>query len=410
MAVIPFSTPPHPVASLANLTPFTISVPDAEIERLKVLLDLSPIAPPNRENSRKDGFFGISREALVGLTKYWQDEYDWRKWESTINSFPQYKITVSDDDSIPYNIHFLSLFSTNPSAVPILLLHGWPGSILEFLPLLLKLRSQYASSGPASLPYHIIVPHFIGFGFSDPPPVDRDFTYVDNARLMAKMMGALGFASSGYVVQGGDLGAMTAPAIASIDPACKLVHVNLLNIAPPPGTDVEADMRGGKYTPDEVASMMGTGEFMKRGTAFLKLDGWRPSTAGFLIGSNPVALLAWLGEKMIAWTDETPEKDLILTNVALYWFSGCYPTSIYHHQLVVDNPGASMDGWKTVDVPVGYSWFKKELFNPPKVWIDHMGKVNWYRKHDKGGHFPALELPDVLWDDIRDFVDEFWGK
>ncbi|KAK3943204.1 Alpha/Beta hydrolase protein [Diplogelasinospora grovesii] len=408
MAAIPFSTPPHPVASSANLRPFTISVPDAEIEKLKVLLKLSPIAPPNWENSRKDGYFGISREVLVELAKYWQGGYDWRKWESTFNSLPQYKITVFDDDSKPYNIHFLALFSTNPSAIPILFLHGWPGSILEFLPLFLKLRSRYASSGPASLPYHIIAPHFIGFGFSDPPPANRGFTHVDNARLMSKMMHALGFSEPGYVVQGGDLGAATALVVASIDPVCKLVHVNLLNIPPPPDVDVEADIRAGKYTPDEVASLMSAKEFDKRGTAFIKLDGTRPSTAGFVIGSSPVGLLAWIGEKMIGWSDETPETDLILTNVSLYWFSGCYPTSIYLHRLIVDDYGALTHGWKTVNVPLGYSWFKKEISSPPKTWIDHTGKVSWYRKHDKGGHFAALELPEVLWEDVEDFVKEFW--
>jgi len=308
-----------------------------------------------------------------------------RKWEFTINSFPQYKITVSNDDSKPYNIHFLALFSTNRSAIPILFLHGWPGSILEFLPLLLKLRSQYASSGPASLPYHIIIPHFIGFGFSDPPPVDRDFTHVDNARLVSKMMHALGFSGSGYVVQGGDLGAATAPVVANIDPACKLVHVNLLSIPPPPGVDVQADISTGKYAPDEAASLMNSIEFVKKGTAFIKLDGTRPATAGFVIGSSPVGLLAWIGEKMIEWSDETPETDMILTNVSLYWFSGCYPTSIYHHRLILDDFGPLMHGWKAVNVPLGYSWFKKEIGSPPKMWIDHMGKVSWYRKHDKVG-------------------------
>jgi microsomal epoxide hydrolase len=276
------------------------------------------------------------------------------------------------------------MFSTNPSAIPILLLHGWPGSVIEFLPLLLKLRSQYASAGSESLPYHIIVPHYIGFGFSDPPPIDGDsFTHVHNARLVSKMMHALGFAKSGYVVQGGDLGSITAPVVANIDPACKLVHVNQLTIPPPPGVDVEADIKAGKYTPEETASLMGTMEFTKTGTAFIQLDGTRPATAGFILGSSPVSLLAWIGEKMTSWTDETPDLDLILTNISLYWFSGCYPTCIYLHRQILDGPGPFMEAWKDIKKPVGYSWFRKEISSPPKAWIDQTGKVNWYRTHDK---------------------------
>jgi microsomal epoxide hydrolase len=196
-------------------------------------------------------------------------------------------------------------------------------------------------------------------------------------------MHVLGFSGSGYVVQGGDLGAATAQVVASIDPACKLVHVSQLNMRPPPGFDVEADTSAGKYAPDEVESLKNSMEFAKTGTAFIQLDGTRPATAGYVIGSSPVSLLAWIGEKMIQWTDKTPETDLILTNLSLYWFSACYATSIYCHREAINEFAPLMDGWKLVDVPFGYSWFKKEIVNPPKLWIDKAGKVTWYRKHDK---------------------------
>jgi microsomal epoxide hydrolase len=149
--------------------------------------------------------------------------------------------------------------------------------------------------------------------------------------------------------------------------------VNLLDIPPPPGVDVEADISAGNYAPNEAASLMNSIEFAKRGTAFVKLDGTRPATAGFVIGSSPVGLLAWIGEKMIAWSDETLETDMILMNVSLYWFSGCYPTSIYHHRLILDDFGPLMDGWRAVNVPLGYSWFKKEIGSLPKMWIAHTG-------------------------------------
>ncbi|KAH8195950.1 hypothetical protein TruAng_009870 [Truncatella angustata] len=408
MESIPFGTLPHPVSPPASLTPFTISIPDHELERLNLLLKHSTIARPNIWNSGEGGSLGISREKLVNLVEHWKNVYDWRKWESVLNSIPQYKITLSDDDSKSYEIHFFGLFSTNASAIPVVLLHGWPGSMVEFLPILLKLRSQYE---PSSLPYHIIVPHYVGFPFSSAPPLNREFTHLDNARLITRMVHALGFSESGYVVQGGDLGSATATAIASVDPACKLVHVNLLQIPPPAGVDIEADIRAGKYTPEEIISLNNTAEFLKTGTAFIMVDGHEPSTAGLLIGSNPVALLTWIGGKMVEWSDETPDVDLILTNVALYWFTGCYSTSIGHHRLIAGgNFEPLTGGWKTVEVPLGYSWFRKEISNPPKVWIDQTGKVSWYRTHSKGGHFPALEKPEELWKDVEDFIAEFWSK
>jgi microsomal epoxide hydrolase len=173
------------------------------------------------------------------------------------------------------------------------------------------------------------------------------------------------------------------------------------------------------YSPDEVASLAQTEAFLSRGTAFIHLDGTRPSTAGFIIGSNPASLLAWIGEKMMTWTDSTvfdpltntDHLELLLTNVSLYWFSRCYPTTMYHHRIALKGiMGDLTGGWKDVRVPMGYSWFKKEISNPPKAWIDKTGKVKWYRKHEKGGHFAALEQPEVLWKDVEDFVSEFWGK
>ncbi|KAF4439346.1 hypothetical protein F53441_12625 [Fusarium austroafricanum] len=407
MTSLPFSAPPWPVPTSANLTPSTVSIPDDDIERLKSLLKLSPIPKPNFWNTSQDGQFGLPRETLVELINYWANDYDWRKWEAALNSIPQFNITISDDDSKDYKINFLALFSKNPSAVPILFLHSWPGSVVEYLPILQKLKSQH---DPESLPYHIIVPHHIGFGFSDAPSPDKNFTFLDNARLMSKMMHALGFDKSGYITQGGDLGGWTAPAIANIDPACKLVHMSMLNISPPNGENVEEGIRDGKYTADEVAAFGRMADFPKKEMAFVQLDGTKPATAGYIFGSNPVALLAWLGDKMHRWSDETPDKDIILTNVALYWFTGCYPTSIYVHLMVLGDPDTMLNSWKTLKVPLGHSCFKKEITTAPERWIQQTERVKWYRMHEKGGHFAALEVPETLWKDVEDFIGAFWNK
>ncbi|RBR07161.1 hypothetical protein FVER53590_12951 [Fusarium verticillioides] len=407
MSSLPFSAPPWPVPASANLTPSTISVPESEIERLKTLLKLSPIPNANIWNSREDGAFGLPRDTLTELVEYWANGYDWKKWEATLNSIPQFNITVTDDDSKDYKINFLALFSKNPDAVPILFLHSWPGSVVEYLPILQKLKSEYDSD---SLPYHIIVPHHVGFGFSDAPPLDKPFTHIDNACLMSKMMHSLGFDKTGYVTQGGDLGGWTAPVIANIDPACKLVHMSMLNISPPPGENVEEGIKAGNYTPDEMAAFGRMADFQKKETAFIQLDGTKPATAGYIFGSNPIALLAWIGDKMHRWSDETPSKDLILTNIALYWFTGCYPTSIYLHLTVLEDHELMMNAWKSLKVPLGHSAFKKELVTAPERWIRETEQVKWHRMHDKGGHFAALEEPDALWRDVEDFIGAFWEK
>lgn len=203
-------------------------------------------------------------------------------------------IDVKDDDGKAYSIRFNALFSTNPKALPIIFLHGWPGSAVEFLPMLELIKQQYQTAD--SLPYHIIVPDLIGFGFSSRPPIDKDYGYDDNARILVKMMHSLGFTAEngGYMTQGGDLGGTVAPKMAVLDPEnCRLAHVNVLAMPPPEGADVEEDIRSGKYTPEEAEALRNGMAFFARGAAYAAIQGTRPATCGLAIGSSPVALFAW---------------------------------------------------------------------------------------------------------------------
>lgn len=222
------------------------------------------------------------------------DQQSRRHWEQQLNSYPQYMIDVKDDDGLVYKIRFNALFSTNPAALPIIFLHGWPGSAVEFLPMLDVIRHQYPTSD--SLPYHILVPDHVGFGFSSPPPLDKDYSCEDNARILVKMMHSLGFTAEngGYMTQGGDLGAVIGPQMAVLDPdCCQLTHVNMLLVLPPKGIDVDEDIRSGKYTNDEVEALNRGSEFKAKGFAYAAIQGTRPATCGLAIGSSPVALLSW---------------------------------------------------------------------------------------------------------------------
>jgi microsomal epoxide hydrolase len=186
-------------------------------------------------------------------------------------------IHVEDDDSRVYDVRFTALFSTKTEALPIIFLHGWPGSAVEFLPMLEHIMQQYPTSD--SLPYHIIVPDLIGFGYSSRPPNDTDFSYEDNARVLVKMMHSLGFTAEtgGYVTQGGDLGGAIAPKMAVLDPEnCRLTHVNMLVIPPPDGTDVERDIRSSAYTSDEAEALRKGMAFYTTGAAYAAIQGTRP--------------------------------------------------------------------------------------------------------------------------------------
>ncbi|KAL2837806.1 epoxide hydrolase [Aspergillus pseudodeflectus] len=405
-----FGTLPHPVARDAHIERFHISIPQLEIDRLNLLLDNCPLVDANWENSQEDGRFGVTRDWLNNAIKDWRYNYNWRHWEAQFNSYPQYMIDIKDDDQKPYSIRFNALFSSNPNALPIIFLHGWPGSAVEFLPLLELVKQQYPTA--ESLPYHILVPDLVGFGFSSRPPMDKDYTYEDNARILVKMMHSLGFTvkNGGYMTQGGDLGGLVAPKMAVLDPEnCRLTHVNMLLMPPPAGTNVEDDIRAGRYTADEVESLRNGMKFHANGAAYAAIQGTRPATCGLAIGSSPVALLAWIGEKFLQWSDpdSRPSLEYILTNVSFYWLTKCYPTSVWIYRLMIAEAPNVRSGWVGIQCPLGYSWFKSEISNPPKQWRDIIGIVKWFREHECGGHFAALEQPKVLWDDVVDMITEF---
>lgn len=409
MSTQDFAKLPHPVANEVPVKPFKLTVPAVDIQKLHLLLDNLPIADANWENSQQDGRFGTTRDWLINAVKEWRHNYDWKKWEQKFNSYPQYTVDIPNTDGKLYTIRFHALFSSNANALPILFLHGWPGSFLEFLPILDLVKQKYPT--PDSLPYHILVPDVIGFGFSSQPPLDKDFTVEDNARVLAKFMHTLGFTAEngGYVVQGGDLGGIIAPKIAALDAKnCRLAHLNMLLMEPPTGTNVEEDIKAEKYTTAEIDSLGSAKEFRTTGFAYALEHGTKPSTIGLALASSPVALLSWIGEKFLVWSDPqtTPSLELILTNVSIYWFSRCYPTSIWCYRAVVGGITVLRSSFDGVQCPMGYSWFRREISSPPKAWLDKIEQIKWYRAHEKGGHFAALEQPEALLQDVEDFIKD----
>lgn len=202
---------------------FKAHVSDEELSDFKQLLKLSKIGPQTYENTVADvkdfTHFGISREWLSQAKKYWESSYDWRKTEDRINSYPNFTVQI-EDSGFDFGIHFIALFSKKADAAPLLFMHGWPGSFLEFLGTLDVLKKKYK---PEDLPFHVIVPSLPGYGYSSGPPTDKNFDMQGIARVMDKLMVGLGF-GDGYIAQGGDIGSFVSRVLGATAPSCKAVH------------------------------------------------------------------------------------------------------------------------------------------------------------------------------------------
>ncbi len=247
------------------------------------------------------------------------------------------------------------------------------------------------------------MPSLPGYTFSSPPPSDKNFRPDDAARVFDTLAATtLGFKS--YMVQGGDLGGRIARIIAATYPSCKAVH---LNTHPMPAPAPDELKKRSPINDTEEAGLERHAFFLHNGTAYAFEHATRPATIGAVLSSSPLALLSWIGEKFLDWTDEPhPPLDVILESVTLYWLTNCAATSLYSYRAFY-GPNADSHGskkWHIFDKSLGYSWFPKELNPIPRAWIETTGYLVFYRQHEKGGHFAALERPEELWADIDEFA------
>jgi microsomal epoxide hydrolase len=304
-----------------------------------------------------------------------------RKHEEHINSFPAYIAPIIDEDGQKYQIHFVGLFSKRTDAIPLMLSHGWPGSFLEFLPILDRVRKQHT---PEDMPYHLIVPSLPGYAFSSPPPLDRDFDLTDIARLFNSLM-TKSLAFQSYIVQGGDIGSKVSRVIAATYDACKAVHINFC-IMPEPTAIKRPISEMEKVGLDRAAG------FHRLGSAYALEHATKPATIGFVAGSNPISLLAWVGEKLLDWTDDDLPIDTVLESVSLYWFTNCFATSIYpyRHLFTPGVVGAHENPKWYVNKPMGFSWFPQELAPIPAAWVAETGNLVFVKHHDKVSLLPAV--------------------
>jgi microsomal epoxide hydrolase len=282
--------------------PFKAHVPEEKLQLLKDLVKLSPIAAPTFENTNAGRHFGMNRDWLANAKEEWTTKFDWRKQEDRINASPNFTVLVKDDSGIEIDVHFLALFSKKKDAIPIAFYHGWPGSILEFIDLLELLKKKYPTA--EELPYHVIVPSLPGYAFSSGPPLDQDYSIAQAAMCLDKLMRGLGF--SKYLAQGGDLGSFVSRHQASTSDACVGMHLNMVSMGAPENKDKL------EINEAEAKAMPRGKEFMETGGAYAIEHGTRTATIGLALAASPIALLSWIGEKFLEWSDEDPSVEVRL--------------------------------------------------------------------------------------------------
>ena len=272
-----------PAGATLDVKPFKAHVDDKKLEDFKQLLKLSPIGPAVFENTNTGRRYGMKRDWLESAKTVWENDFDWRKHEDRINSFPNFKASVKDTEDNTIEVQFLALFSEKKDAVPIAFFHGWPGSICEFLDLLDILRKRHE---PKDLPYHVVVPSLPGYAYSSGPPIDKDYATDIASGALHNLMVGLGF-GDGYLAQGGDIGSFVSRTLAAKYDACKGMHLNMFSLPPPENKDeLPVDELEKKCLPKGQ-------EFFDTGFAYALEHGTRTGTIGLALSASPLALLSW---------------------------------------------------------------------------------------------------------------------
>jgi pimeloyl-ACP methyl ester carboxylesterase len=335
--------------------------------------------------------YGMPVEYLRELVGYWRTTYDWRSEEARLNAFDHYRTTIDDQQ-----IHFVHARSAHPDARPLLLTHGWPGSIVEFLDAIPRLTDPESHGGRADDAFHVIAPSLPGYGFSEPPR-SPGWDVHRTARTFIELMSRLGYPT--YLAQGGDWGAQVTTWIGALDPAhCAAVHLNMA-----PGLPPESP---GPLTEEEQADLAAMKQFTSEESGYANEQGTKPQTVGVALNDSPAGLLAWIVEKFRAWSDcdGDPERcftrDQLLTNVMLYWLTGTAASSA---RLYWETRHSSAGSPPFVEVPTGVARYPKEVVRWPRSWVERQCNVARWQIMPRGGHFPAMEQPDLFVDDLREF-------
>lgn len=368
---------------------FRIGVDDAILDDLRLRLARTRF-PDQIEGTGWE--YGTPIDVLRDLVGYWREEYDWRAEEARLNQLEHFR-TVLDGQSI----HFVHARSRHGDALPLLLVHGWPGSIVEFLDVIPRLTDPERHGGRAEDAFHVIAPSLPGYGFSEPPRTPGwDVRRI--AQAFVELMRRLGYPR--YGAQGGDWGAQVATRIATLDAAhCAGLHLNMAIAAPPENP--------GPLTDEEQADLAAMTRFQRAEAAYAQVQGTKPQTLGMALNDSPAGLLSWIVEKFRTWSDCDGDverrftKDQLLDNIMLYWLTGTAHSAgrLYYES---EQTSGFVPG-ERVEVPVGVAAFPKEIIRSPRHWAEPRYDIRQWTEMPRGGHFAAFEEGELLVDDVRNF-------
>ena len=371
-----------------DIKAFKVDIPDTVLLELKQRL--AQTRWPDRETC-DDWEQGIPLDYTRELAQYWAADYDWRRFEKKLNGWEQFTTNIDGID-----IHFIHHRSPRADALPLIMSHGWPGSLVEFHKVIDALADPAAHGGDARDAFHVVIPCLPGYGFSG-KPTDTGTSVEQIGRMWGQLMARLGY--DRYVAQGGDWGSIVTQSMGLTETEhCAAIHVNMPIVIPDPLTNL---------TEREQAALDSMSAYTEQGSGYSKQQSTYPQTLGYGLADSPSGQMAWIVEKFYMWTDceengrRHPEnvlsKDELLDNVMVYWLNnaGASSARLYWESFT----SANMD---PIDMPVGCSIFPKEIFRCSKRWAEKRfsNLIHW-NELEQGGHFAAMEQPETFLQELR---------
>jgi pimeloyl-ACP methyl ester carboxylesterase len=376
----------------ATARPFTIRVDDSVLADLRGRLER--VRWPD-EIPVSNWRYGTDLAYMKELVAYWREHYDWRVHEARLNRLPQFTVPINGID-----LHFIHERGLGPQPLPLVLSHGWPGSIVEFEALIPRLTDPARFGGDPADAFTVVAPSLPGYAFSFRPDQPR-FGVTEIAEVFATLMtDVLGYER--FAAQGGDWGAFITARLGAVHPDRLVgIHVNLLAVRRDLATPAEP-------TAEEKAYAQELQHWLREETGYQGIQGTKPQTLAYGLTDSPVGLAAWIVEKFRTWSDCGGEverrfsKDTLLTNIMLYWITGAINSSFWPYY-ARNHQGWPIPEGQRITVPTAYAAFPREILHPPRAWTERVYNIQRWTEMKAGGHFAALEEPDALAEDVRAF-------
>jgi pimeloyl-ACP methyl ester carboxylesterase len=385
----------------SEIRPFSIDIPQGELDELRRRIEATRWPTTELVGDRSQG---VQLAAAQELARFWTTEYDWRACEARLNALPQFTTEIDGVD-----IHFIHVRSAHENALPLVMTHGWPGSVVELLETVGPLTDPTAHGGTTDDAFHLVLPSIPGYGFSG-EPTELGWGPIRIGHAWDELMRRLGY--SRYVAQGGDVGSQVTDAMGRIGLEGLLaIHTNLLT----PALGDAAALSDSPPTAEEQAALDQLGAFQATGTGYFVEQATRPQTIGYGLLDSPIALASWMIDHDTdaylkiarAFVDQQPSGNLtrehIVDNITLYWLTGTGASAARSYwEEGAENGRIATEGQAEVSIPVGFTSFPGEIWRTPRSWVEKAyPNTVYYNAVDKGGHFAAWEEPQLFAEEMR---------